>query len=361
MATGKVHNFNGTERFRQRLVLATLSAKPVRFENIRTDDADAVGLKDYEVSFMRLIDKLTNGSVVSINHTGTTVSYRPGMIMGGKISHPCPPSKGIGYFLEAMIMLAPFAKKPLQLTLTGITNNEEDPSVDVIRTVTLPMLHQFGLEGDVELKITKRGAAPLGGGEIYFKCPTVRSLKPIKINEMGRVKRIRGISFSTRVSPQTANRVVDAARGVLNKLLPDVYIYTDHYRGAEAGKSPGFGLSLVAESTNGNLCGSECVAAPGELPEDLGTRAAWLILEEISRGGCIDTQNQALCCLFMACNSEDVSKVKFGKLSSFTVNFLRDVREFLGVTFRLKPDDETDTVNVTCIGIGYTNTSKKMG
>jgi RNA 3'-terminal phosphate cyclase-like protein len=63
----------------------------------------------------------------------------------------------------------------------------------------------------------------------------------------------------------------------------------------------------------------------------------------------------------MACNKEDVSKVKLGKLSPFTVNFLRDMRDFLGVTFKLKPNDEDGTVNAACIGTGYTNTAKKMG
>lgn len=42
-------------------------------------------------------------------------------------------------------------------------------------------------------------------------------------------------SYSMRVAATTANRVVDSSRGLLNKLLPDVYIYTDHYAGAEAG------------------------------------------------------------------------------------------------------------------------------
>jgi len=60
----------------------------------------------------------------------------------------------------------------------------------------------------------------------------------------------------------------------------------------------------------------------------------------------------------MACNKEDVSKVKLGKLSPFTVNFLRDMRDFLGVTFKLKPNDEDGTVDAACIGTGYTNTAK---
>ena len=41
------------------------------------------------------------------------------------------------------------------------------------------------------------------------------------------VKRIRGVAYSMKVSPQTTNRMVDGARGVLNKLLADVYIFTD--------------------------------------------------------------------------------------------------------------------------------------
>ena len=33
--------------------------------------------------------------------------------------------------------------------------------------------------------------------------------------------------YTSRVSPSISNRIVEAARGWLNKLVPDVYIYTD--------------------------------------------------------------------------------------------------------------------------------------
>ena len=42
------------------------------------------------------------------------------------------------------------------------------------------------------------------------------------------VKRVRGVAWATRVSPQMCNRLVDGARGVVNDLLADVYIFTDH-------------------------------------------------------------------------------------------------------------------------------------
>ena len=43
-------------------------------------------------------------------------------------------------------------------------------------------------------------------------------------------------SYSTRVSPQFANRMVDAARSVLNRYIPDIYLYTDVYKGEDSGK-----------------------------------------------------------------------------------------------------------------------------
>lgn len=52
----------------------------------------------------------------------------------------------------------------------------------------------------------------------------------------GMVKRIRGITFSARVSSQFENSMIHAARGVFNRLLPDVHIFTDHKAGPQAGK-----------------------------------------------------------------------------------------------------------------------------
>lgn len=50
------------------------------------------------------------------------------------------------------------------------------------------------------------------------------------------VKRIRGKTFSARVSSQFEKCMVYAARGIFNNLLPDVFISTDHKGGLDAGK-----------------------------------------------------------------------------------------------------------------------------
>jgi len=38
---------------------------------------------DFEASFLRLIEKITNGCGIKINETGTKVSYKPGVLVGG--------------------------------------------------------------------------------------------------------------------------------------------------------------------------------------------------------------------------------------------------------------------------------------
>ena len=130
------------------------------------------------------------------------------------------------------IPLCIFAKEPTALELNGITNDNLDFSVDIIKNVTLPLLKHFGIH-NMELKIKRRGASPNGGGTIEFISTIVRDLKPINLIDMGLVKRVRGLAFSSRVSPSLSTRVIDSARSVLNHLLPDVYIHTDHYQGSD--------------------------------------------------------------------------------------------------------------------------------
>ncbi|KAJ1668082.1 hypothetical protein IW140_000751 [Coemansia sp. RSA 1813] len=358
MSKRDVITFEGHKFLKQRLVFSILSQRPVRIEKIRSNDENP-GLWDYEIALLRMIEAVTNGSRMVISPTGTSVMLKPGMIMGGKVTIDCPVSRSIGYYLEVLVALAPFGKEQMVATLRGITMNNTDLSVDTIRTATLRNYRHFGIEEGVEMRVTKRGAPPKGGGEVRFICPVVRAVKPINYIDQGRIKRIRGISYATRVSPQTANRMVETARGELNRFIPDIFIYTDVYKGAESGFSPGFGISLVAESTTGAFMTAELCANPGDSPEDIGRDAAKMLLNEIARGGCFDSSHQWLALLLMVLGPEHASKTRIGKLTPFTIQYLRDIREFFNITFKLKADPESNTVLATCLGSGYTNVAKK--
>ncbi|GFU31383.1 RNA 3'-terminal phosphate cyclase-like protein [Nephila pilipes] len=355
-----------------RLILSTLSAKPIHIKNIR-DTFEEPGINESEHSFLKLLDIITNGSVTIVNETGTVVRYTPGILLGGTLQHDCGIGRAIGYYLEALLCLAPFCKKPLHITLKGVTNDSIDPSVDSIMHSSIPVLKRFILNDEnLEIKIISRGLPPEGGGEVLFRCPVVNTIRPIKGLDPGKIKRIRGYAYSVRVSPAMSRRMVDASKGLLLKFLPDVYIYSDHYKGKHSGKSPGFGLTLIAESTTGVFYAAEAISKPSGsgddfiVPEDVAKQACYNLFEEINRGGFVDSNNQSLVCLLMALGPADVSKVKTGPLSLYTIQFLRHIEDFLQLRMKLETvKDEklqlgTHKVIVTCLGIGFSNLSRNV-
>lgn len=372
-------HYYGSAYLRQRLCLATVSGQNVVISDIRLNDEEP-GLRDYEASFVRLLDKVCDGSEISIDETGTTLRYKPGQVIGGSgIVHSCPPSRGVAYFLEGLLLLAPLAKQPLSVRLRGVTNGGPDLSCDTFRTATLPLLAKFGLSDDMTFKILKRGAMPGGGGEVLFTCPIVKGIAPIEMLDEGKVKRVRGVAYTTKVSPQFAARMVDAARGILNDFLPDVWIYNDHVKGDACGASPGYGISLVAETITGNLKSADATAdlagrerkpetdttavtpASAESPEEVGAAAARRLLAEINLDGVVDTTHQSLVLFFLClCDEVAPARVRLSRLSPSAVQMLRHIRDFLGVGFRIREDQgDSGTVVLSCLGAGVKNTARR--
>ncbi|KAH8375759.1 probable RNA 3'-terminal phosphate cyclase-like protein [Drosophila serrata] len=369
--------YRGSNFLKQRLILSCLSGKPVKINQIRAEDESAPGLREYEISLIRLLDKITNGTKIELNPAGTSVMFSPGLLHGGSITHECCVQRGIGYYLDALIALGPFCKNPLHCNLRGVTNSKDSPSVDHIKGAALSLLKRFlVVDEGLELKVVRRGAAPLGGGEITFRCPVRKSLRAIQFQSQGMVKRIRGTVYACKVSPAMANRTVESAKGCMLKFLPDVYIYSDQNKGKMSGNSPGFGICLVAETTDGVCYAADSCSNTREesetpsIPEDLGREVAMRLLDEIYRGGCVDSSYQWLAALYIALGQKHVSKFLTGALSTYTVHFLQHLRDFFSITFKLEnpeaEDDEEEDVRgaqkvlMACVGIGYTNINKRV-
>ncbi|VDM81861.1 unnamed protein product [Strongylus vulgaris] len=240
--------FEGCNFFRQRLTYSVLSGRPVTIQNIRKDD-DAPGIKDFEAKLLSLLERITNGTRVEINTTGTEVRFRPGIITGGVLTMDCGSDRCLSYFLEPMIIISPFCKNAMTLKLKGmcVTNAPNEISVDAIKAAWLTR------------------------------------------EKSGKVCKIRGQAYVTKVTPSLAYRMIDAAKRMLHGYISDVYITVDQRKGDAGGNSPGYGLFLTAETTEGVVYHGEAISKPkGEsgdpiVPEDVGSNAAMALLEEIYR------------------------------------------------------------------------------
>jgi RNA 3'-terminal phosphate cyclase-like protein len=248
------------------------------------------------MSLIKLIEKVTNGCSVNINKTGTRLIFRPGMVdcnEGLPIEHECNLNRNITYYLEAVVPLAVFGKTVLNLTLTGNTDDSLDQSIDSFKSIMTHLLTQFGAQGTLDIQVKKRGYSPLGGGIVVLTQRYAKKLESVSLVDEGKVKRIRGLLTSAKVSPQLTTRVVDKLREIFNDYIPDVWIHTDHYKKGQCGDQPGYAVSLVAETSTGMIFTKDYNFNTSEfkLPEDLGKRVALALLDEIFSGGIIDSAN----------------------------------------------------------------------
>ncbi len=306
---------------------------------------------------------MTNGSKINISYTGTTIKYEPGIITGGTINHNCPLSRGIGYFIEPLLYLGPFSKRPFKISFSGITTNGIDLGVESIRTSLFPLCEKFGILNQ-EIAVSKRGSSPLGGGEVHLFLPhLIATPKTLHATEIPKVNKIFGIAYSTRVSPSAVNRMIDAARTTLRWTKVETMIHSDVARGEESGKSPGFGITLVAETSKGWCYFAEGVSAPGVVAEDIGTLVAKKLLNEIENSGVVGKNQLQLTLIFMILGREDIGRIRISKKSvdEKFVNLVRDIKDILNVEIILQEcEDSEDDLMLIVRGVGFVSASKKI-
>ncbi|PGH35248.1 18S rRNA biogenesis protein RCL1 [[Emmonsia] crescens] len=393
--------FTSHHQLTLRLILSTLTGRSVHISQIRPSDPIHTGLAPHEISFLRLLEAVTNGSHMEISYTGTIVLYKPGLITGsapgsgasgGVITHEIPSNcaRGISYFLLPMCLLAPFSKSQFNILFTGpgvITSSTPtgDMSVDSVRTAILPLFSQFGIFNNIELRVLRRSnPGPNGrggGGEVQLVFGhQVRLPKTLHLLNPGRIKKIRGVAYAVGVSGSHNARMIEVARGVLNPLCPDTYVFSDissaplvsvPTRDNPSNKKKiglGFGLSLVAESSTGCLFSADVASLPtgGEPPEDIGKRCAYQLLEAVSVGGCVSKAAAPTMITLMAMGSEDVGRLQVGRdviADESMIQFARDLNKFgtPGLGIRDAPGENgSGDVVISVVGRGIGNVGRKI-
>lgn len=385
-----------------RLVLSTLLGRSVHISQIRPSSPTNPGLSPSEVSFLRTLEALTNGSHIEISYTGTVLLYKPGLITGsapgsganaGVLRQELASNntRGLSYYLLPICLLAPFSKAKFNILFTGpgvITSSVDkwgDMSVDSVRTAILPLFEKFGIERDIELRVLKRsnpGPKGMGGGgevQMLFG-HQVRLPKTLHLLSPGRIKKVRGVAYATGVSGSNNARSIEAVRGVLNSLTNDIYIFSD-MSGASLVSAPernnpnakkkiglGFGLSLVAQSTSGCLFSADTASSPegGQAPEDLGRLCAFRLLESLEKGGCVSAEAAPFILTLMSMGSEDVGRVQLGKdvvANANVIQLARDLNAFgaAGWGFREAGEEKSNEVVVSVVGTGIGNIGRKVG
>lgn len=322
-----------------KIIFSILSQKTIEIK--KTDD-------EFIASFLTLIQKLTYNT--KFEDLNDSIKFYPGTLIGGKTAHDCG-KYNITRFLCPLLLAAPFVRNPIQINLTGITN-DCGLSIDAFKHVHCKLLENFGVT-DIELKIIKRGFGPEGQGHIYFSTKNVMNLLPITKDEHN-IQKIRGLTVSAHLSSITAHQIINTVKDKLSCLTNDIKFYSDICNKNDSGPSPGYNCVLFAESNKDgkNLYYGES-NGDGRKIESVAHDAMVDLCKSIKTGGAYDYKVHkfmfALACLGLS----DVSQIEIKVINEDDNEFLSLLEKFFGFRHEVKEID--DKLYFIAFGTGYKN------
>lgn len=336
--------------FRVKVVISVMSKKTLEIESKSF-------IQPHQLKFLELLNLMMKGNKMEVYQEGRGFKYHPGILTGGKVNFSVDQTRGISYYLLPILLIAGFCKQSLSLSLEGVTNHPIDPSIDMLRLITLPLLMKFGVPQGVMCDCKQRGYYPIGKGKVQVDIPMVKEYYPIYMIEAGKVEKIKGIVYGNRVSNHLLQRMIDGCKASILPYTPNIYIVNDYSNLKHT--SPGYGLQLVAETNTGCYVGVGVVGEANAVIEEEIEKGMDQFLSEILMGGCIDQQHQHWVLLLMAYTPTDASQVRMGRLTKESIITLRLLNYALQMHYQLEAQPDQRSIVVSCIGLGMRNIVKK--
>lgn len=334
---------------RTALALSAVSGRGIRIKNIRAKRPNP-GLAPQHLRGVEALTKLTEAEVKGAQLRSRELTFEPGEIKGGFFRIDIGTAGSTTLILQILMPAAAFASKPLEVEITGGTDNPFAPPIDYLTNVTLPMLRRMGYHG--EIKRVRRGHYPRGGGIIRAQIRPVERLNALRLTVPGRPVAIRGISHAVRLPAIIATRQAHAAKNELLKAGYTAEIRTESYElGEDPHLGPGTGITLWAETENGAIIGSSSLGKRGKPAEQVGREAAQVLIKQLRTSRAVDRwlTDQLAPYLALAAGTSEITSTE---LTLHALTNFELIEKILGIKFEIQGElGEPGHVRVKGLGL----------
>ena len=163
------HGEGGGQIVRSAITLSCITNQPIHLENIRKNRKNG-GLKPQHLTAIKILQKISNAKVTGDKLGSTELKFIPGEIKNSELIEDVKTAGSIALILQVLIPAVSISKKKLSLIVKGGTDVLWSPTMNYTNYVLKEAYSRIGITFD--LKITKRGYFPKGGGEIKLEvCP----------------------------------------------------------------------------------------------------------------------------------------------------------------------------------------------
>ncbi len=267
------------------VALAAIAKQPLHIYNIRQNRPQP-GLKHQHLEAVLTAAKLCNAKVRGATLGSRELWFTPQQIKGGSIEAEIETAGSIPMLLLATLPICLFANNPVHLHVAkGGTDTTHAPTINYMRNVFLPALKQMGI--DAAVTVQKYGYYPKGMGEATMTARPNPTLKPIQLENFGKLKSIKGVSVCTFLAhKQVAERQAKAAEDHLSQkgYKATIQIVNDQSNPFQKGSS----IVLWAETDTGVIIGSDAIGELGKTSEAVGKEAAEKLITELSAEPTVD-------------------------------------------------------------------------
>jgi RNA 3'-phosphate cyclase len=261
------------------VALAAIIKQPLHIFNIRQNRPQP-GLKHQHLEAVLTAAKLCNAKVQGAALGSRELWFMPQQIKGGNIEAEIQTAGSIPMLLLATLPICLFADNPVRLHVAkGGTDTTHAPTINYMRYVLLPALKQMGV--DAAITVQKYGYYPRGMGEVTMTTKPNCQLKPIMIENFGKLETIKGVSVCTFLADrQVAERQAKTAQENLsqNGYTADIQVVNDQSNTLQKGSS----IVLWAETDAGVIIGADAIGELRKMSEAVGEEAAEKLLTELS-------------------------------------------------------------------------------
>lgn len=274
----------GGQILRTAVSLSALSGRPLRVINIR-GSRPKPGLRPQHLLSIMAAAKIADADVEGACLGSTEIEFHP-----KSLSAPPEWRLEIGtagsltLLLQCLLPCLVRSPSPCQLELTGGTNNPWAPPVEYMQQVLLPILGSMGV--NAELRLLQRGFYPKGGGQVEAQVGPTDSISPLHLTNRGELKRIWGLSYSSRLPGHIGKRMAESAR---QRLTASGYQAAEIDLDANGeSASPGCGIILFAQFEEGAILAADALGKRGKKAEAVGEEAAQALIRELESGAPVD-------------------------------------------------------------------------
>ena len=263
---------------RSSVALAAILGQALHIYNIRQNRPQP-GLRPQHLEAVLTAARLCDAELEGADLNSRELWFKPKKVKGGKVEAEIGTAGSIPMLLLTVLPICIFAENAVHLHVSkGGTDVQNSPTINYIQYVLLPTLKRMGI--NATLTTNKYGYYPKGMGEVTITVEPCKCLKPLRLENFGKIQAIKGVSVCTFLADRkVAERQAKAANDYLEEkgCRADIQVINDQSNPLQKGSS----LVLWAETDMGLILGADAIGELRKTSETVGREAAEKFYAEI--------------------------------------------------------------------------------